>query len=467
MAGAFDPAGVAAALAAGRTVHLWERRAGQLRAFLAERDWSEAVRSGALRWHVDTDLAEVARLDAPWVVHPTAAAWYRRELAWRGRGGPVAFVVDGGLLVDEVGEALAAAGYRVWTWETSQLPMDELRRQAVALQPALVVAINFVPGLAEAVAAFGIPGVKVRFWEIDPALDPVGPPRGPIGDTFVGTWRRAQVARFQANRWPAGWLPLATDPDARAPTPGTAAHAAPVAFVGRSMVPEARDYRARLVADVAEAEGWRPEEAEAAVEQVLAAQRASPDAYVVPALLAARCPSLRWLIRRYDPVHLAGEVAAAEHRLTVIARLGSLGVQVWGDPGWSLVAAHGVTWRGPAGTRHDIPRIYSNGGVHVDVGRLYQLDIVTLRVFEVLSCGGFLIAHHSPDLPSLFSVGVELESWQTTDELREKVAFYAERPDLRAAIGARGRERVRRDHTVRQRLAALALGVPQPGDAPG
>jgi spore maturation protein CgeB len=87
--------------------------------------------------------------------------------------------------------------------------------------------------------------------------------------------------------------------------------------------------------------------------------------------------------------------------------------------------------------------------------RLYQADIVTLRVFEVLACGGFLIAWENEELHRLFTVGEELVTWRTTDELAELVKAWADRPEERARIGAAGRARVLRDHTVRQRLRAM------------
>jgi spore maturation protein CgeB len=91
----------------------------------------------------------------------------------------------------------------------------------------------------------------------------------------------------------------------------------------------------------------------------------------------------------------------------------------------------------------------------VDIGRIYQLDIVTLRVFDVLACGGFLLAHHNDDVVRLFEPGVELDTWRTIDELQSKITRYLPEPELRRRIGEAGRARVLRDHTVRQRLAEL------------
>ena len=78
-----------------------------------------------------------------------------------------------------------------------------------------------------------------------------------------------------------------------------------------------------------------------------------------------------------------------------------------------------------------------------------------MRVFDVLACGGFLLADPSDALLELFEPTVELETWSTVDELVEKVRWYLEHPDQAAAIGKRGRERVLRDHGLRDRLRPM------------
>ena len=89
-----------------------------------------------------------------------------------------------------------------------------------------------------------------------------------------------------------------------------------------------------------------------------------------------------------------------------------------------------------------------------------------MRVFDVLACGGFLLAAWSEGLADLFEPGVEIETWQTIPELMDKVGFYLERPDARARLAARGRARVLRDHTVRARVREMLEGGGLPTRAP-
>ncbi|MEN9784977.1 MAG: hypothetical protein RLZZ299_241 [Pseudomonadota bacterium] len=468
MVGAASPEGIGAALHGGRDVVLWERSAPILRDLLARVDWSAPLGTGRLQLACDVDLLDLDLPEAtPTVLHPVLGPRYARELAWRDAvPRRRALLVDGGLLVEELARALAARGWACWTWETTRLPPSELARIARALRPERVVAVNHQPGLPEAVEALrgDCPELALAVWEIDPATDAVRPPAVPVPHTTIHTWRRSQVARFRAAGFRASWLPLASDPERRCPLALTgeeqAAYGAPVTFVGRSMAFEATQYHRELVTRLAAcraAAGLDPAGAPAVLERILAAQRAEPGVYRIPEGIAAHAPELLHEAQPdgADPVMMLGEVAAAEFRMGVVANLGRFGAHAWGDEGWQAVVRHGVRYRGSAGHARQLTRIYGNGGIHVDVGRLYQLDIVTLRVFDVLACGGFVLAHHSEDLAALFVLGEEIESWRTVPELLEKVAWYLPRPQERARIAARGRARVLADHTVVQRLAVL------------
>ncbi len=454
-------------LARGARVTLWERDPARLIAWLSERDRVEALGSGRLDLASDLDLLEPGRFGrdrGPLVAHPVLGPLYARELAWL-EGPPRAgraLLVDGGLLVEELGAALCAEGWGVWTWETTRASREEILELARRFQPDRVFVVNLVPGLAEVCAALG---ARLDVWEIDPSIEPP-PPAPAVGRTTVWTWRRAQVEPLRALGWHAEWLPLGADPERRRPIPMTEeearSFAAPVSFVGRSMALEAARYRRQVEAELRDAlaaQGGDASDAPRIVAAVLAEQhalRASGDGtFILAERLDAACPGLRRRGTRHDPALMLGESAAAEWRSAAVRRLAPVGVHVWGDEGWARVAGGGVVWRGPAGHRHAVPRIYSNGGIHLDIGRVYQSDIVTLRVFEALACGAFVLASDAEELRDLFQPGVELDVWSTLDELEAKVAYWHARPEERARVAAEGRARALRDHTIHRRVLRM------------
>ena len=145
----------------------------------------------------------------------------------------------------------------------------------------------------------------------------------------------------------------------------------------------------------------------------------------------------------------------------MVARLGDEGIHVWGDPGWRAVEAHGVSYRGFAGHHHQLTEIYRTGQIHVDVNRLYQLDIVPMRVFDILACGGFLIAEHSDALAAMFDVGREIETWDSPVMLVEKVRYYKAHPEEAHVIAKRGLDAVRSRHSISRRVYEMLRDLPR------
>jgi hypothetical protein len=447
-------------------VSVWDRDPWLFRRLLTAHPLEQPLATGRLRLLLASDLVDAASTlaRAPWV-HPTARHQYAAEVALveqraLGAGGqPFAFVLDGGLFVDDLSDALAAQGYRCWPFCADLFAVEELELQARTLRPALVAGINYKQGLAPFCEALGVPFFS---WEIDPTTDRLAPLDAPAPRAHVFTYREAQVAEFKAAGFPhVEYLPLAANPLRRAPparTPEeTATYGVPVAFVGASL----RDQVVRHRATLARLAPNAPD-LDARLARVLEAQARDTSRYLVPELFAQHLGDLGLAQRagHTDPVQVVGELAAADHRLTLIRALGSRGVHAWGDEGFAALAGSGATWRGPAGHVHELNRIYGNARVNVDIGRLYQRDIVTMRVFDVLACGGFLLTEWSDALPALFDVGRELDTFRTADELLAKVDHYLAHPDEARAIAERGRARVLRDHTTQARvkhmLGALA-----------
>jgi spore maturation protein CgeB len=83
-----------------------------------------------------------------------------------------------------------------------------------------------------------------------------------------------------------------------------------------------------------------------------------------------------------------------------------------------------------------------------------RLTQVRLRDFEVPMSGGFYLAEHSDELADFFTPGVEIETWRTREELRDKCHCYLTHDDERRRIAAAGRARALREHTWEHRFAS-------------
>ncbi|MFT7520414.1 MAG: spore maturation protein CgeB, partial [Kiritimatiellia bacterium] len=396
-------------------------------------------------------------------LHPTLGAHYRHELRLLDTPQhPTALVVSGTLFFHDLCEALEQNDIAVFSWDVHTADEAELRRTAKRVQARLALAINHTHGLAEACDELGLPLIE---WEIDPSTDSLRTTSARSAHVF--TWRHSQVERYRRSGYRSSYLPLASNPARRFPTPLTAAeqqdYGVPVAYVGSSMVERGNKLAREFVRWFAKVHPGAANDAASIVQQLLTVQRGQGNRYVVPQMLRQVAPMLEAQFAQagcpHRPDTLVGEAAAAEYRLRTLAHVAPLGLHVWGDAGWKALENYGATWRGWAGHYHELNRIYSGAAVHVDVGRLYQLDIVPMRIFDVLACGGFVIAEHSDALVECLKPGVEIETWRTPAELVDKVRWYQRNEQARRYLVSAGRARVLREHTIAHRLEHMLANL--------
>ncbi len=453
----------------GRRVRAWERDPSLLRLALSRQDLGRPLASGRLTLGLGADLKALAPTSLPVVDHPLLVQLYagERRLLEQGFSRPLAMLCEGGLMVADTRRALEGQGHDVYTLDT-RLPLEELEHSLRRLAPEALWSINYQHGLAELGQRTGVP---VVVWEIDPSVDRLHVDPAAARGTRVFTYRRAHIESFAEAGFPdPAYLPLAADTTVRRPPdrPPADAEGPRVAYVAASLVDQSEQCRARFLALAREHAGGAGAAAErttARLDRLLELQALDLEAYRVPLLMATLLPDLvAWAEGAHpevDPVALAGTIAGATKRLEWVRQLGHVlaahgaVVDLWGDAGWHRAGEEGVRYHGLAGHRTQLTQIYGQAVVNVDIGRIYQEDMVTLRVFEVLACGGFLLTPESEALRELFSPGEHLETYRTFEELASKAAWYAARPAQARAVGTRGLARVQAHHATAHRVAEI------------
>lgn len=77
------------------------------------------------------------------------------------------------------------------------------------------------------------------------------------------------------------------------------------------------------------------------------------------------------------------------------------------------------------------------------------------RAFEVPGSGGFLLTDAVPHLEDYFEPEREIGLFGDADELVDRVGYWLDRPDERAAVAAAGHRRALAEHTYDHRFAAI------------
>ena len=92
-----------------------------------------------------------------------------------------------------------------------------------------------------------------------------------------------------------------------------------------------------------------------------------------------------------------------------------------------------------------------------------EIEGVNCRLFEAAGCGAFQITDWKPGLSELFEAEREVVTFETRQELKEKVDYYLAHAEERQRIADRAYARAQRDHTYEVRLREMfrVLGLEQ------
>jgi len=446
-------------------ITVWDRDPWLVRLVLMQKDYTEHLRSGHLKILMGIDILDILAMarNATVVYHPFLRRVYRNEekLLERGAGEKRVIICSEDLFADDVCTAFEEFGFSLYTLDIRKLSLEEMAQAVRRFNPQAVFAVNYTNGLAEFCHSNNI---DLICWEVDPTTDRLKPCTAPADRAHIFTYRRANVSEFTG----AGFrnvehLFLAADPEKRS-APHLSpeekeTYGAPLSFVGSSMIDNANTCRNIFLSHYT---AYRGGDSEASrngahlLEEVLSEQRKDLSRYLIPDLLRERAPGflrhLAGLSGAHDPFMLVGEIAAAEKRVNYLAGLHAFDVRVWGDEGWRTAERYGVRYMGSAGHSYEINKIYGASCINVDINRIYQMDIIPMRIFDIMACGGFVLAEHSDDLGEIFEIGKEIVTYRTPGELVSRAAYYLDHRDEAFEIAKRGRGVVTRNHTISMRV---------------
>ena len=116
-----------------------------------------------------------------------------------------------------------------------------------------------------------------------------------------------------------------------------------------------------------------------------------------------------------------------------------------------------VRFRGYADYYKEMPFIFSQSRINLNISLKTIRTGIPLRVIDVLGCGGFVLSNYQEELMEYFNVGEELIIYDNIEDLFYKTKYYLEHEDERKRIALAGFERVKRDFTFRERLRKMYM----------
>ncbi len=114
-----------------------------------------------------------------------------------------------------------------------------------------------------------------------------------------------------------------------------------------------------------------------------------------------------------------------------------------------------IIWTGYADHKEEMPFIFYNSRINLNVtSRLIESGI-PLRVFDILSCGGFCLTNYQPEIAEYFADGQELVMYSDMEDMVRKADYYLRHEEERAAICRNGCEKIKREFELEDRIRQI------------
>lgn len=146
--------------------------------------------------------------------------------------------------------------------------------------------------------------------------------------------------------------------------------------------------------------------------------------------------------------------ASQQDRLERVGTLCQTGLKVFGEPAWADFLPDPATYGGPISYHRELPGLYQCVEVNLNLTSLQMRNGLNQRVFDVPAAGAFLLTDYREALWELFAPD-EVVTFRTSEEAREKLAYYRKYPGTRRQIATRARERVLAQHTYGHRVQVI------------
>lgn len=114
-----------------------------------------------------------------------------------------------------------------------------------------------------------------------------------------------------------------------------------------------------------------------------------------------------------------------------------------------------VTNKGFAKTLSEMPIIFHDSKINLNITCKSIRTGIAQRVWDIMGAGGFMLTNYQTEIPEFFNIGEDLDIYSSMDELHEKVEFYLSHDDVREKIALSGYEKVKAQHSHKDRIADM------------
>ncbi len=112
---------------------------------------------------------------------------------------------------------------------------------------------------------------------------------------------------------------------------------------------------------------------------------------------------------------------------------------------------------GLAKTLTEMPVIFREAGINLNITSKIIRTGLPLRIFDILSCGGFLITNYQEEIPELFTPGEDLIMYSSVEELIELCRYFLSHKNEAREIAEHGYDTLRSNYTYDMQMEKMLM----------
>lgn len=112
---------------------------------------------------------------------------------------------------------------------------------------------------------------------------------------------------------------------------------------------------------------------------------------------------------------------------------------------------------GTAKTLTEMPLIFNQSKINLNITSKAIRTGLPLRIFDILSCGGFVLSNYQEEIPELFVPGEDLVMYGSFEEMVYLIEYYLDHEEERMAIAKSGLERLKANYTYRIQMQKMII----------
>lgn len=98
---------------------------------------------------------------------------------------------------------------------------------------------------------------------------------------------------------------------------------------------------------------------------------------------------------------------------------------------------------------------FSSAKIVLNTLHFAEIEAVNCRLFEVAGCGGFQLVSHKECIAKYFEPDFEVVTFVSSQDLRNKVKYYLNEPELRKSISMNAMMRAHAEHNYQARIESM------------